>query len=259
MVAARADVPRRRRVRPRPRPRVAPGVGVRRATSASSREPGDYLTLQVGAFPLSSSAAATASCGRCTTCAGTAARSICEDAERPDRPALGVPVPPVVLRARRAPRRRPRSMPADVDPRQLGLGAAHCATVGGLVFVCVADRPARPRRRCARWSSRTCRRSTSKPAVVAHRDHVRRARQLEARDGEQPGVLPLPVGPPRAVRLVPRRRPALRRRARRRSCAGSTSSSPGARRPGCPADLAAPTTAQYRVMRLPLERRRAGR
>jgi phenylpropionate dioxygenase-like ring-hydroxylating dioxygenase large terminal subunit len=29
----------------------------------------------------------------------------------------------------------------DVDPGQLGLGAAHCASVGGLVFVCVADEP----------------------------------------------------------------------------------------------------------------------
>lgn len=34
-----------------------------------------------------------------------------------------------------------RSMAPDLDPAQLGLGTAHVATVGGLVFVCVAETP----------------------------------------------------------------------------------------------------------------------
>ena len=36
---------------------------------------------------------------------------------------------------------RARAMTLDVDPGELGLGTAHCASVGGLVFVCVADDP----------------------------------------------------------------------------------------------------------------------
>jgi len=34
-----------------------------------------------------------------------------------------------------------RSMPADLDTDSLGLGPAHCAVVGGLIFVSVADEP----------------------------------------------------------------------------------------------------------------------
>jgi glycine betaine catabolism A len=37
-----------------------------------------------------------------------------------------------------------RSVPDDTDPAQLGLGRAHCTTVGGLVFVSVADEPPDP-------------------------------------------------------------------------------------------------------------------
>ena len=34
-----------------------------------------------------------------------------------------------------------RAMPADVDPAELGLRVAHCVTIGGLVYVCVAANP----------------------------------------------------------------------------------------------------------------------
>ncbi len=40
--------------------------------------------------------------------------------------------------------RRTRGMPEDLDHAELGLGRVHCTTVGGLVFVCVADSPPDP-------------------------------------------------------------------------------------------------------------------
>jgi Rieske 2Fe-2S family protein len=36
---------------------------------------------------------------------------------------------------------RARAMPEDLDPADHGLAAAHCATLGGLVYVCVAEDP----------------------------------------------------------------------------------------------------------------------
>ena len=95
-----------------------------------------------------------------------------------------------------------------VDKSALGLRPLHAEVVRGLIYVSLAESPPRVRR-----LSRAVRagRRAAGLRSRAHRqvDRVRRRRQLEARLGEQPRVLPLHAAPS-AVREV-----ELRRRTRR--------------------------------------------
>ena len=244
LVASGADVPRRRRLRLGPRPRVAPGVGVRRPRLRARRARGLPDAAGRG-LPLLVIRAATVSCGHCTACAAT--RSvICEEAHgRAGR--RGVSLSPVDLRPCRPPRRGTldarRRRPGRARPR-----VAHCATIGGLVYVCVAGPPdVAPLR------------SLVEPylapfdlerAVVAHRttfvEHANWKLVMENNRECYHCRLAHP-----AVRLVPGRR-APTGRARR--AAGRARRVRGrARRPGCRARLAIADDRHYRVMRMPFE------
>ena len=103
-------------------------------------EPGDYLTLQVGDFPLLVIRGGDGELRALHNVCRHRGSVICEEAH--GRVGRRVVCPyhqwTYDLAGRHV---GGRSMPADVDPAELGLRAAHCATIGGLVYVCVAADP----------------------------------------------------------------------------------------------------------------------
>jgi len=103
-------------------------------------EPGDYLTLQVGAFPLVVIRGGDGELRALHNVCRHRGSVICEEANGRAGRRLVCPYHQWTydLAGRHV---GGRSMPADVDPAELGLRVAHCATIGGLVFVCVATDP----------------------------------------------------------------------------------------------------------------------
>ena len=103
-------------------------------------EPGDYLTLQVGDFPLVVIRGGDGELRALHNVCRHRGSVICEEAH--GRAGRRVVCPyhqwTYDLAGRHV---GGRSMPADVDPAELGLRVAHCATIGGLVYVCVAADP----------------------------------------------------------------------------------------------------------------------
>ena len=127
---------------------------------------------------------------------------------RRPRPPLGVPLPPVELRARRPRCSAAAARTSDVDRAAHGLHRAAVAEVGGLIFVWLGRRSRAVRRRRRGAAAPRWRRRGSTGREVAHRIDYEVRGQLEARVGEQPRVLALPRRPSRV------RARQLRRRAR---------------------------------------------
>ena len=93
----------------------------------------------------------------------------------------------------------PATSRAGFDKGCFGLKQVHVRVVAGLVFVCLAARAARRLRRRARHASRrTSRRTQLAPHQGRRPGRPGRGGELEAGDGEQPGVLPLRGRAPRA-------------------------------------------------------------
>ena len=110
-------------------------------------EPGDFLTLQVGAFPLVVLRGADGELRALHNVCRHRGSIICDAASHAETGRIG--------RRLVCPYHQwsyqhdgafagGRDVPVEVDRRALDLGTAHCATVGGLVFVCVAAEPPDP-------------------------------------------------------------------------------------------------------------------
>ena len=110
-------------------------------------EPGDFLTLQVGAFPLIVLRGADGVLRALHNVCRHRGSVICDAGSHADAGRIG--------RRLVCPYHQwsyqhdgefagGRDVPVEVDRRALDLGTAHCATVAGLVFVCVAAEPPDP-------------------------------------------------------------------------------------------------------------------
>ncbi len=110
-------------------------------------EPGDFLTLQVGAFPLIVLRGADGVLRALHNVCRHRGSVICDAGSHADAGRIG--------RRLVCPYHQwsyqhdgefagGRDVPVEVDRRALDLGTAHCATVAGLVFVCVATEPPDP-------------------------------------------------------------------------------------------------------------------
>ncbi len=151
-------------------------------------EPGRYFTLQVGEYPIlvirgsdGSVRAFHNSCRHrgsriCAAEKGKAIRLVCPYHQ------WTYDFTGALLRA--------RHMDAGLDKEKYGLKPVHCESVGGYIFVCLAAHAPSFAPFHAQVESYLAphRLSESQDRL---REHDRRERQLEARLGEQPRVLPL--------------------------------------------------------------------
>ena len=215
--------------------------GCSRATSAKFAEPGDYLTLQVGHFPLVVVRGGDGELRALHNVCRHRGSVVCEEANGRAGRRLVCPYHQWTydLTGRHV---GGRSMPDDVDPVELGLGVADCAIIGGLIYVCVAAEP----------PDVAPLRSLVEPylapfdlerAVVAHRTtFVEHANWKLVVENNRECYHCHSAHPELCV-LVPLLAPSTSGQARRSSWSSSTSSWPGPRRPGYPVGWPPPTTA----------------
>ena len=100
--------------------------------------PGDFLTLTVGDYPLIVARGQDGEIRALHNVCRHRGSIICEAAHGTARRRFVCPYHQwsYELDGRLG---RARALPDDADPAELGLGAAHCVDIGGLLFVCVAD------------------------------------------------------------------------------------------------------------------------